>query len=100
VPLSHAVCCRPCLPKKLPGSNDTALAVLSLGCHASSNPGSASLRCESAGGSFVSGKCCHLKNHEWSIQLCFSFSRRFEMVPLVESGEGGGGVKAFAMLMI
>lgn len=58
VPLSHAVCCRPCLPKTLPGdtSNSTALAILSLGCHASSNPGSASLRCEAKGGSLVSGK--------------------------------------------
>ena len=61
MPLSHAICCRPCLPKALPGStsNDTALAVVSLGCHASSNPGSASLRCESQGGSLVSGAAFH-----------------------------------------
>lgn len=58
MPLSHAICCRPCLPDKLPGisANDSALAIVSLGCHASSNPGSASLRCESKGGSLVTGK--------------------------------------------
>ena len=58
MPLSHAICCRPCLPEKLPGltANDSALAILSLGCHASSNPGSASLRCESKGGSLVTGE--------------------------------------------
>lgn len=58
VPLSHAICCRPCLPESLPGSpdNQSALAVVSLGCHASSNPGSASLRCESQGGSLVTGR--------------------------------------------
>lgn len=48
VPLSHAQCCRPCLPKVLPedpsrgkGPNDTALAVVSLGCHASTSAGAA-----------------------------------------------------------
>ena len=46
VPLSSAVCCRPCLPGALPedptgsiAANDTALAVVSLGCHASTVSG-------------------------------------------------------------
>ncbi len=44
VPLSHAICCRPCLPTELPpdpsGSispGDKPLAVVSVGCHASTN---------------------------------------------------------------
>ncbi|KAK9824271.1 hypothetical protein WJX72_009086 [[Myrmecia] bisecta] len=62
VPLSHAVCCRPCLPADLPvpsGStanpDDKAVAVVSIGCHSSSGPGSLALQCEPNGGSFVSG---------------------------------------------
>ncbi len=46
VPLSHAVCCRPCLPQSLPEdptgvipANDSAVAVVSIGCHASTAVG-------------------------------------------------------------
>ncbi len=46
VPLSHAVCCRPCLPRSLPEdptgvipANDSAVAVVSIGCHASTAVG-------------------------------------------------------------
>ena len=46
VPLSHAVCCRPCLPEALPEdptgvipANDSAVAVVSIGCHASTSVG-------------------------------------------------------------
>ena len=46
VPLSHAVCCRPCLPDSLPEdptgtiqANDSAVAVISIGCHASTAVG-------------------------------------------------------------
>jgi hypothetical protein len=44
VPLSRAICCRPCLPKRLPPqmaslrSHDnvsTAVAIVSIGCHKS-----------------------------------------------------------------
>jgi len=61
VPLSRAVCCRPCLPATLPDSGGAlpagarAVAVVSIGCHGSSAPGAAALRCEAAGNSFVSG---------------------------------------------
>lgn len=61
VPLSHAVCCRPCLPEELPPDPSGAapagqapLAVISLGCHASTD--SLPSRCEqSSAGSFVAG---------------------------------------------
>ena len=37
VPLSSAICCRPCLPDELPGPTEQeALAVVSIGCHATS----------------------------------------------------------------
>jgi len=49
VPLSRAVCCRPCLPKELPqglqqrlaGHNNVtiAVAIVSIGCHKSTAPG-------------------------------------------------------------
>ncbi len=61
MPLSHAICCRPCLPETLPDSGGAlppgarAVAVVSIGCHGSSGEGSAALRCEAAGNSFVSG---------------------------------------------
>lgn len=59
VPLSHAICCRPCLPGELPPDpsgripGQAPLAVISLGCHASTDvlPG----RCEAEGSSFVAG---------------------------------------------
>ena len=48
MPLSHAVCCRPCLPESLPEdptgvipANDSAVAVVSIGCHASTAVGAA-----------------------------------------------------------
>ena len=40
VPLSHAICCRPCLPEELPDSggrispDDKGVAIVSIGCHA------------------------------------------------------------------
>ncbi len=43
MPLSHAVCCRPCLPDELPAEaaavlppNTTAVSIVSIGCHPSS----------------------------------------------------------------
>lgn len=48
VPLSRAICCRPCLPKHLPPElsslhgNDnvsTAVAIVSIGCHKSAAVG-------------------------------------------------------------
>lgn len=59
VPLSHAVCCRPCVPDAddLPegmDSDDPPVAVVSLGCHASTDP--LGVRCEAEpANSFVSG---------------------------------------------
>jgi len=57
VPLSRAICCRPCLPSSLPPDEDdrsqTPLAVVSLGCHASID--TLGVRCEQSAGSFVSG---------------------------------------------
>jgi syndecan 1 len=63
VPLSRAVCCRPCLPKALPpglqrlGGHDnvtTAVAIVSIGCHKSSAQGAQQLQCETAA-SLVAG---------------------------------------------
>eukprot|EP00208_Stichococcus_sp_RCC1054_P005234 CAMPEP_0206139990 /NCGR_PEP_ID=MMETSP1473-20131121/7929_1 /ASSEMBLY_ACC=CAM_ASM_001109 /TAXON_ID=1461547 /ORGANISM="Stichococcus sp, Strain RCC1054" /LENGTH=623 /DNA_ID=CAMNT_0053533959 /DNA_START=71 /DNA_END=1944 /DNA_ORIENTATION=- len=61
VPLSRALCCRPCLPMDLPtvavdadGSNATALAIVSIGCHKSTARGAGQLQCESPG-SLVAG---------------------------------------------
>ncbi|EFN57686.1 expressed protein [Chlorella variabilis] len=61
VPLSHAICCRPCLPDELPPdpsgripAGEKPLAVISLGCHASTDR-SLSTRCEAGAGSFVTG---------------------------------------------
>ena len=60
VPLSRAVCCRPCLPAELPEdatghvpAGQRPVAVVSLACHASTDspPG----QCEAAGSSFVAG---------------------------------------------
>eukprot|EP00887_Chlorella_sp_A99_P004577 scaffold4.g4577.t1 len=62
VPLSHAICCRPCLPAELPPdpsgripSGQAPLAVFSLACHASTDE--LLSRCEQGptAGSFVSG---------------------------------------------
>ena len=48
VPLSRAVCCRPCLPSRLPpqlaglagdGNVTTAVAIVSIGCHKSAAQG-------------------------------------------------------------
>ncbi|KAL4425873.1 hypothetical protein ABPG75_009889 [Micractinium tetrahymenae] len=61
VPLSHAICCRPCLPSELPPDpsgripgGESPLAVISLGCHASTDR-VLPTRCEEKAGSFVSG---------------------------------------------
>ena len=61
VPLSAAICCRPCLPDSLtppdPSERVPAgqrpLAVVSLGCHASTD--ALGLRCEAGAASFVAG---------------------------------------------
>ncbi|KAG2449218.1 hypothetical protein HYH02_005965 [Chlamydomonas schloesseri] len=65
VPLSRAICCRPCLPGELPRppsdmhslGNGTAkpVAVVSIGCHPSSGRQYRALSCEPSGGSFVTG---------------------------------------------
>ncbi|PNW87122.1 hypothetical protein CHLRE_02g110000v5 [Chlamydomonas reinhardtii] len=65
VPLSRAICCRPCLPGELPRppsemhrlGNGTArpVAVVSIGCHPSSGRQYRALSCEQSGGSFVTG---------------------------------------------
>lgn len=55
VPLSRAICCRPCLPNVLPaapaviGSNVTALAVVSIGCHKENASGPSKLQCPGPG---------------------------------------------------
>lgn len=52
VPLSRAMCCRPCLPSSIEGEKGP-VAVVSLGCHRSTDP--LGVKCEADGGSFVSG---------------------------------------------
>jgi hypothetical protein len=62
VPLSRAICCRPCLPGELPRparfGNGTArpVAVVAIGCHPSTGKQFRALNCEAAGSSFVTGK--------------------------------------------
>jgi hypothetical protein len=60
VPLSNAICCRPCLPDELPPDTSgritpgqKPLGIISLGCHTSTEP--LGVRCEAGGQSFVSG---------------------------------------------
>jgi len=62
VPLSHAICCRPCIPADLPDDSsifdesDRPLALVSMGCHTSTDP--LGVRCEADNtdaNSFVSG---------------------------------------------
>ena len=60
VPLSHAICCRPCLPDELPPdpsgrapSEARPVALVSLGCHPSTDM--LPTRCEERAGSFVAG---------------------------------------------
>lgn len=62
VPLSHAICCRPCLPDELPpqlaqdvGEDNKPVAVVSTGCHPSTNPLPQKLRCEFSGGNMIQG---------------------------------------------
>lgn len=62
VPLSHAICCRHCLPEELPpdlaqqvGVDNKPIAILSYGPHQSTNPLPQKLRCEVAGGNMVHG---------------------------------------------
>ncbi len=61
MPLSHAICCRPCLPSELPKTaapiapDANAVAVMSIGCHASSGSGPWALKCEEQGSSVVTG---------------------------------------------
>lgn len=60
VPLSHAICCRPCLPNELPPDpsgqvrpGEQPLGVVSIGRHASTDE--LPVRCEGAGRSFATG---------------------------------------------
>lgn len=66
VPLSHAICCRPCVPGELPPEplrraglpeypDTKPLAVVSIGCHPSSGRAYRALTCESNGASFITG---------------------------------------------
>ena len=61
MPLSHAICCRPCLPEELPQLNaaiaadDKAVAIMSIGCHSSRGSGPDTLKCEDGSNSVVSG---------------------------------------------
>ena len=61
MPLSHAICCRLCMPDELPptqapiSKDDKAVAVMSMGCHASSGSGPFALQCEQRGNSIVTG---------------------------------------------
>ena len=61
VPLSHAICCRLCLPDELPpteapiAEDDKPVGIMSMGCHASSGTGPFSLQCEPRGNSVVTG---------------------------------------------
>ena len=61
VPLSHAICCRLCMPDELPptqariSEDDKAVAIMSMGCHASSGSGPFALQCEPRGNSIVTG---------------------------------------------
>jgi hypothetical protein len=63
VPLSRAICCRPCLPGELPKVSQLkdpaakAVAIVSVGCHASSGKQYKALQCEQEGSSFVTGGC-------------------------------------------
>lgn len=62
VPLSHAICCRLCMPEELPptqgpiSKDDRAVAIMSMGCHASSGSGPFALQCEPRGNSLVTGE--------------------------------------------
>lgn len=73
VPLSRAICCRPCLPQEAPppaggapapgggasaddgDGDDAPVSVVSLGCHPSSNRGAQAHSCEASSHSFVTG---------------------------------------------
>lgn len=65
MPLSHAICCRPCLPADLQALNaqispeDKAVAIMSIGCHSSSGAGPSTLHCEAGGNSIVAGTLPH-----------------------------------------
>ena len=93
VPLSHALCCRPCLPAGLPGDsiqgigvNDTALAIVSLGCHASAATGaapvpdcmhmSAVLAVTQVQGQYHCGSASY---KQWSIQVAHTFFDRWNV---------------------
>lgn len=54
VPLSAALCCRPCLPDKLP-DGDQAVGLVSLGCHRSTNRQVDRLMCEPQGSALATG---------------------------------------------
>ncbi|GLC41375.1 hypothetical protein PLESTF_000296800 [Pleodorina starrii] len=55
VPLSRAICCRPCLPRDLRNGTVKPVAVVAIGCHPSTGKQYRALNCETAGGSFVTG---------------------------------------------
>lgn len=66
VPLSHAICCRPCLPEELPrgsdhgraiAANDKPVGVVSTGCHNSTSSSPKQMTCEAPGTALVTGGC-------------------------------------------
>ena len=69
VPLSHAICCRLCMPDELPptqapiSEDDKAVAIMSMGCHASSGSGPFALQCEPRGNSIVTGGLPYLHSY-------------------------------------
>lgn len=54
VPLSRAICCRPCIPDGLPDDNP-AVGIVSVGCHKSTNRPVDRLMCETMGNSMGVG---------------------------------------------
>lgn len=88
VPLSHAICCRPCLPSELPPDpsgripgGQSPLALISLGCHASTDR-VLPTRCEEKAGSFVSGYSEAIK--------VFSSPDTYYPINTAQAGAAGG----------
>ncbi|KAK9864078.1 hypothetical protein WJX84_002316 [Apatococcus fuscideae] len=80
VPLSRALCCRPCLPTTLPdlpgmAYNDEPVAIVSIGCHGSTGGAALAMQCEGSGGSYVTG---------WSraVQVYASFDAFYPVGPV------------------
>lgn len=96
VPLSHAICCRPCLPSELPPDpsgripgGQAPLALISLGCHASTDR-VLPTRCEGRAGSFVSG-------YSEAIKVFSSPDTYYPINTAQVRGAAGGGGPAVAL---